>query len=101
MAQTEIKHYLKIHVIPKIDILVNGAIGLEVRTLEVLLAEGEAVPQLVAVFKLQHVPHLHLDPLLVTLIYSSPVNLGQRRSVCMEHPVLHIVQIRCICPLLI
>ena len=87
MAQTEIKHYLKIHVIPKIDILVNGAIGLEVRTLEVLLAEGEAVPQLVAVFKLQHVPHLHLDPLLVTLIYSSPVNLGRRRSVCMEHHV--------------
>ena len=72
---------MKIHIIPEIDILMYGAIGLEVRTLEVLLAEGETVPQLVAVFKLQHVPHLHFDPLLVTLIYSSPVNLGQRRLV--------------------
>ena len=78
---------MKIHVIPEVNILGDVAIGLEVRTLEVLLTEGEAVPQLVAVFKLQHVPHLHLDPLLVTLIYSSPVNLGRRRSVCMEHPV--------------
>ena len=78
---------MKIHIIPEVNILGNVAIGLEVGTLEVLLAEGEAVPQLVAVFKLQHVPHLHLDPLLVTLIYSSPVNLGRRRSVCMEHPV--------------
>ena len=77
-----IKTYLKIHIIVQINTFGNVSLSFEVWTLCLLVAEGEAVPQLVAVLVLQHVPHLRLQTYTHTVCGDSPYDNNSHLHTC-------------------
>ena len=78
----KIKTYLKIHIIVQINTVGNVSLSFEVGTLCLLVAEGEAVPQLVAVLVLQHVPHLRLQTCTHTFCGDSPYDNNSHLHTC-------------------